>query len=113
MNDPAVIQAPIVQVRATLMSLFDSKEAMASLVLGSERALRESFQQRPLRGGQVTAAEKKHRATLCIEIARVLRGDCKWSVDRVVDHLPKYLLQAIDGIDWKPPTRNVWAPDSV
>lgn len=110
MSSP-IVASPVIQRRASLPSLFSPGEQMAKLVLGSEKALRYSFEQRPMQNGAITDTEKKRRAAMCIEIARVLRGDCKWSVDKVADYLPRYLLNELDGIDWKPDKRQVWTPD--
>jgi hypothetical protein len=106
MNLPSA--SPIAKVRAPLLSLFEPA-ALQRLVLGCERALRHSFQHRPM-NGPITEAEKKRRANMAIEIARVLRGDFRWGVERIVDSLPKYLLDQLDGIDWKPDGRRIWAP---
>ena len=91
----------------TLLSLFNSKETIGKLVLGCEKALRHSFDVRPMR--EITAFEKKRRASLAIEIARQLRGDCKWGVDKIVSHLPQYLVAEIDNVSWKPETRMIWS----
>ncbi len=54
---------------------------------------------------RVTPAEQKRRVHLCIGIIKVLRGDLKWSLTRIVDHLPKYLRAELDGTPWEPAAR--------
>ena len=83
--------------------------ALGRLVFACEAALRKSFEQRPV-NGDPTEAEKKHRANLAIEIARQLRGDLGWSVDKIADKLPEYLLNELDGVNWKPDQRQIWTP---
>ena len=47
-------------------------------------------------------AEVKRRVEICIDIFRQLRGDGHWSVEKIVDHLPRFLRAELDGTDWKP-----------
>ena len=65
-----------------------------------------------MRGG-VTQAEVKRRFEICERIWKVLRIEHKWLVQRVCDHLHRFLLQEIDGISWEPNCRVLWVPDGM
>ena len=54
---------------------------------------------------RVTKEETDRRVKICVGIFKVLRGDLKWSLDRIVDHLPKYLRAELDGTSWEPSAR--------
>ncbi len=54
---------------------------------------------------RVTEAERKRRVMLCVSIFKVLRGDMKWSLEKIVDHLPRYLRAELDGTPWEPEAR--------
>ncbi len=83
---------------------------VARLVKGIERAIQRSSDQDLVRDGAgrviTTAAEIKRRTNLCIDAAKVLRHDMKWSVPRIVDALPRILRRQLDGQDWDPTTES-------
>jgi hypothetical protein len=83
-----------------------------NLVNVIEEAILRSFESRPMRGG-ITQAEVKRRFEICERIWKVLRIEHKWSVQRVCDHLYRFLLQEIDGISWEPNRRVLWVPDGM
>jgi hypothetical protein len=56
-----------------------------------------------------TQAEVKRRFDICAKIFECCRGDLKWSLDRVIDHLPVYLRNELDGVSWEPSARKTWA----
>lgn len=66
-------------------------------------------------GSRITAAEMKRRVEMCVEMFRVLRGDAKWSVTRIVDHLPDMLRKKLDGEEWMPAENGPahWAPSDL
>ena len=79
---------------------------------GIERAVARSFEDDRARSSvillnvaQPTQAEVKRRAEMCVRIFRELRGDLKWTVDRIVDELPGFLRKELDGISWEPEAR--------
>jgi hypothetical protein len=54
---------------------------------------------------RITDAEKARRVKLCVNIFKVLRGDMGWSLEKIVDHLPKYLRAELNGEPWEPAAR--------
>jgi hypothetical protein len=91
-------------------SLALDKRQLAKVVLGIEAAVAASFLVdhdrssiiMPFGRGDVTQAEMKRRAEMCRDMFRELRGDLKWSVDRIIDQLPDMLRKRLDGEDWIP-----------
>ena len=59
-----------------------------------------------------TRAEENRRAEICIEGIRMMRADLKWTVDRVSDCIHAYLKARLSGVQWEPPQRSAWAPES-
>jgi hypothetical protein len=57
----------------------------------------------------ITDREVKRRFAICAKIFEALRGDLKWSIARVLDHLPRYLRAELDGVSWMPDTRGAWS----
>lgn len=57
-----------------------------------------------------TKAEQKRRFEICAEGFQIMKGDLKWSYQRALDELPRYLRAKLDGNDWKPDTRSTWVP---
>lgn len=80
----------------------------SAAVMKFEAVLVASFGQRPVR--HMTQQHIKDRYALCEKIFRLLRGDLKWGLERVWGHMLGYLLKELDGSDWKPDARTVWAP---
>jgi hypothetical protein len=90
-------------------ALVDSK-LVGSAVLGFQRAIERSFVEDH---GPQTQAEIKRRFDICARVFRVLRGDLKWSVTRILDHLPRYLRCELDGQPWKPDASTIWTPPGI
>lgn len=59
---------------------------------------------------KMTHSAVRERFDRCLKIIKLLRGDAKWGVDRIVHHLPRYLRCELDGAQWAPDTRTVWMP---
>lgn len=93
---------------------------LAKVVLGIERAVKLSFdrQREPghiilvngSRDAPPSQAEAKRRIEICVKMFRELRGDLKWTVERIVDEMPRFLKMQIDGVSWEPEARrSTWA----
>lgn len=82
-----------------------------------ERSIRSSFEEDTQRSKSaklpppsMTRGEVKRRFAICLNIYKMLRGDLKWGMKRALDHLPRYLRNSLDGVQWEPDKRSVWAP---
>lgn len=53
-------------------------------------------------------SEVKRRFELCVDLFKQLRGDLQWGVGRILDHMPRYLRNELDGIAWTPDPRRTW-----
>lgn len=95
------------ELSKTMLSMLGTKENVGTLVLAIESSIAASF---ALDGATMTGDEVKRRFNICLEIFKVLRGDMKWGMSRIVDHIPKYLLQELNGTTWTPDTRECWIP---
>jgi hypothetical protein len=89
------------------------EEMIPDIVHGIETAVLLSVHQDRVRNviivpGSITKDELKRRSAMCIEIFRVLRGDLKWSLDRIADNLADFLRKQLDGVDWEPAARASW-----
>ena len=90
-----------------------TEDKVGKVVIGIEAAVAQSFMEdaQPGRiiivhgGNRITQAEIKRRGEMCIKIFRVLRGDLKWTVERILDHLALYLRKELDGVTWEPEAR--------
>ena len=71
-----------------------SEDQVARVTIAIERAIAESFAGD---GGRMTGAEVRRRFALCERLVRQLRGDLGWGLQRVLDHLPRYLRCELDG----------------
>src|SRR6185369_9216368 len=75
--------------------------AIAALARGIERAVQDSFE-----NGSVmifrTGHEERRRVHLCVQIARELRNELKWSAQRIADALPRALRAKLDGLPFDP-----------
>lgn len=83
-------------------------EHLQRAVLGIEHAVARSFEADRTR---MTAAEVRRRFGICEQLFRQLRGDLRWGLHRVLDHLPHYLRCELDGQAWEPDRRTIWMPD--
>jgi len=92
-----------------LLSLIEEQQ-LGRVVLGFEFAISKSFaSDTGLTLAPVTHAKVKERFEICVRIFRVLRGDLKWGVERIMGHLPHYLRCELDGLPWEPDARATWA----
>jgi hypothetical protein len=58
----------------------------------------------------ITQFEIKDRFQACMKWARILRGDLKWGVDRVIGQLDDILRCHLAKMDYVPPDRKCWVP---
>ena len=97
-----------------------AEDQIARVVRGIEAAVLHSFEQDQaatliLHPGRIstsmTRAEMIRRTEFCMRAFRELRGDLKWSVDRILGHMPQALRAYLDGGDWRPEeARTIWRP---
>lgn len=89
--------------------LVGSKRHLGKVTLAIETAIQVSF---ATNEGTITQSEVKRRFELCQKIFKILRGDLKWGIERIIDHLPQYLTAELNGSDWDPGTqqRQCWIP---
>ena len=71
--------------------------------------IERSFEARPMPSGVITRGEIKRRVEIAKDIFRELHADCHWSEARILDHLPAFLVRALDGEEAIPP----WAARRV
>lgn len=55
--------------------------------------------------------ETERRMRICEDLLCTLSGDCHWGLERCKDHLPKYLRILLDGGEFTPDERTMWAAD--
>lgn len=91
-----------------LRMVSENPSNIAKLVKGVERAVQRSYDDDRIRDGAgkviTTKDEIKRRVNLCVDMAKQLRHDAKWSVDRIADALPRMLRRRLDGQDFDPTT---------
>lgn len=85
-----------------------SEGQVGKVTVAIEIAIEKSLILRP--ANHLTGAEVKRRFEMCTKIFEALRGDLKWGIDRACDKMQGYLIQELDGSDWKPDARTIWAP---
>lgn len=95
-------------------------DQVATVVVGIEKAVVRSFEKDKQPGriilvtgaadAKPTAAEAKRRGQICVKMFRELRGDLKWTVERILDEMPRFLQMELDGVSWEPVAkRSTWA----
>ncbi len=84
-----------------------SADQLGQVTLAIERTIAESLR---ADGARVTGAEVRRRFKICERLIRELRGDLGWSLQRVLDHLPRYLRCELDGVPWAPEACGLWVP---
>lgn len=90
-----------------------TEDKVGTVCLGIEAAVAQSFIEDTHKGrvilvngaGRITRDEIKRRGKLCLKIFVALRGDLKWTIERILDHLPQYLRKELDGESWEPEAR--------
>jgi hypothetical protein len=76
------------------------------------KTIETSLETHPMR--QLTTSAVKERFNKCAKIFEILRGDLKWSLMKIDEHLPGYFQQEMNGEDWQPSARSSWVrPDSM
>lgn len=88
-----------------------TEDLVGRVTLFFERTIEGSFRTHPMRMGRMTQAEVKRRFEICCSIFEQLRGELKWGIDRIEQHLPTYFCAELDGAPWKPNTRTFWLPE--
>jgi len=95
----------------TLLSLFPG-EAMGRLVNGITAAVDRSFHdEHGKMRGDITRIEIKDRFTACVRWARILRGDKKWGLERIIGQFAEILRCYLAKAEYKIPERHVWVPE--
>jgi len=87
------------------LDLVGSPANLGKTTIGIQTAIEVSFAQD---GAPITGWEVKRRFKLCEKIFQILRGDVHWGIDRIIDHLPRYLRCELDGDAWEPDSRQCW-----
>ncbi len=90
----------------TFLDLVQEQQVCA-VTVAVERAIARSLRDDNAR---VTGDEIRRRFAICERLVRRLRGDLGWGLQRVLDHLPRYLRCELDGVPWEPDARTVWTP---
>lgn len=85
-----------------------SDDQVARVTLAIERTILDSF---VADGARATGDEVRRRFAICERLVRQLRGDLGWGLQRVLDHLPRYLRCELDGAPWTPDEREIWVPN--
>ena len=83
------------------------EDQVATAALALERAIARSFAEDHARP---TGDEVRRRFAICERLVRRLRGDLGWGLQRVLDHLPRYLRCELDRVPWEPEARTIWTP---
>ncbi len=84
-----------------------TQQQVGAATVAIERAIARSLREDNAR---VTGDEIRRRFAICERLLRRLRGDLGWGLQRVLDHLPRYLRCELDGVAWEPDARTVWTP---
>lgn len=92
---------------SSLNELVIDPKLRLQVLLGIERAIEDSFREdarRDERRVKVprTEREEKRRISICLDLFERLRGDCGWSVDRIVDVMSTALRTELDGTVYEP-----------
>lgn len=56
----------------------------------------------------LTKSAVKERIAICLALLQRLKGDLKWSLPRVLDHIPEYLVYELQGVRYEPATGRTW-----
>lgn len=89
----------------------DYPEQLAKVVDGTTEVVYGSFL---VDGSTQTRNEVKRRTELCARWVLTLRKDCRWSIERILDELPRALRSELDGIPYSPTRegRQTWSADN-
>lgn len=96
--------------KALLEIVSSDPKNLERLVVGIEKAVQRSFDADLIRDGAgkviTSQSEVNDRVRFCIDVAKQLRHDAKWSIPRIADTLPKLLRRKLDGQDFDPTTES-------
>lgn len=62
-------------------------------------------------GSRCTRAEATRRFELSLQLVERMVMECSYSITRALDTLGTGLRARLDGVDWEPPSRNMWLGD--
>ena len=74
------------------LGTLETKETQAKV----SAVIETSFNVRPMPSGNVTRQEVNRRVEMAKDIFRTLHSECKWSEQRILDHLPSFLVRGLD-----------------
>jgi hypothetical protein len=94
----------------TILSLFQG-EALDKLNGAILRAVHRSCLDAQGKMFNLTRAEVKERVEACFKQAKILRGDLKWGVERIIGQLDEVLRCHLAKMDYTPPERQCWIPE--
>jgi hypothetical protein len=94
-----------IEFTGSFKELVGSPRNVGKVTIGFELAIAASF---AIDGGTMTTDEVKRRFQFCEKIFKQLRGDLSWGIERIIDHLAKYLRYELDGVSWEPDKRTTW-----
>jgi hypothetical protein len=93
------------------MSMFPG-EALGRLTNGIIAAVDRSFHdEHGQMKREITRAEIKDRFAACVHWARILRGDEKWGLDRIIGQFDEIIKCHLAKAEYKIPTRALWTPE--
>jgi|WetSurMetagenome_2_1015567.scaffolds.fasta_scaffold67518_3 hypothetical protein len=95
----------------TLLSLFPGA-AMGTLTRAIFQAVDRSFKHAQGKMRQdIPLAEIRSRFSACVHWAKILRGDQKWGLERIIGQFDEILRCHLTKTDYKIPTRQCWVPE--
>lgn len=59
----------------------------------------DTFQARPMPLGLITKNECERRASFALALYDALLNEMRWSAERILDHMPSFLVRRLDGQD--------------
>ncbi len=92
----------------TLLQMFPPPVMLGQLTKGIVAAVEKSFEGTEMRNP--TKEEVKRRFEICVKAAKIMRGDLKFGMQRLLGELPNVLKVELRGDKWEPPTRQCWLP---
>jgi hypothetical protein len=92
----------------TIRGMFPGDD-LGRITIGIFEAIAISFEEGNMRNP--THEEKKRRFTICVNWAKILRGDLAWGLARICDSMPDILRAELLGTKWEPDKRACWIPE--
>lgn len=59
---------------------------------------------------EIPLSEIRSRFAACIHWAKILRGDSKWGLERIIGQFDEIIRCHLAKIDYQPSTRQFWLP---